>query len=114
MEQAVSNELPEDIAKRRVRGLVTYISPFRIVEFEGLKPWTTSMEDIGTLSWDYVALHQIMGGIDVGLPTPYYLVVARDGALFLPPIDGLRSDQEVVKFYNRCLAALLIGGIYCE
>ena len=72
------------------------------------------MEDIGTLSWDYVALHRIIGGIDVGLPNPFYLVVARDGALFLPPIEGLRSDQEVVKFYNRCLAALLIGGIYCE
>jgi len=42
------------------------------------------------------------------------LVVARDGGLALPPIEGLRSDQAAVEFFNRCLAALLIGGVYCE
>jgi len=54
------------------------------------------------------------GGLDVGLPAPYHLVVARDGALALPPIDGLRSDQALVEYFNRCLAALLLGGVYCE
>src|SRR6185437_17026053 len=39
---------------------------------------------------------------------------SRDGALALPPISHLRADQAAVEFFNRCLAGLLIGGVYCE
>jgi hypothetical protein len=44
----------------------------------------------------------------------YHLVVTRDGALALPPIERLRVDHATVEFFNRCLAGLLIGGVYCE
>ncbi len=54
------------------------------------------------------------GGLDVGLAPPYHLVVSRDGALALPPVPELRSDQAAIECLNRCLAALLLGGIYCE
>jgi hypothetical protein len=42
------------------------------------------------------------------------MLIGRDGALALPPIPELRSDQQAVEFFNRCLASLLLGGVYCE
>ena len=73
-----------------------------------------TIEQVNRQSWDYVALHEVIGGVDVGLKSPYHMVVARDGALALPPLPELRSDQAAVEFFNRCLAALLLGGVYCE
>ena len=52
--------------------------------------------------------------LDVGLDAPYHLVVTRDGALALPPIESLQVDHATVEFFNRCLAGFLIGGVYCE
>lgn len=103
----------DELTKRRVPCLIAYLHPFRIVEAQALTPWSATIDQINTRTWDYVALHEMAGGIDVGLPPPFHLVIARDGALALPP-DGLGSDQAAVEFFNRCLAALLIGGIYCE
>jgi len=105
----------DDLAKRRVPSLITYLSPFRIVEKDETTPrWTATIEQVNRREWDYVSLHEIVGGLDVGLPAPYHMVVARDGALGLPPLPELRSDQAAVEFFNRCLGALLLGGIYCE
>lgn len=110
----MTDELSPEIAKRRVPCLIAYLDPFRIVEIDTRAPWQVSIEDVNTLNWDYVKLHEIVGGIDVGLQAPYYLVVARDGALALPPIKELQADHASVEFFNRCLAGLLIGGVYCE
>jgi hypothetical protein len=104
----------EDLAKRRVPCMIGYLHPFRIVEAETLEPWNCTIEQVNAKAWDYAALHEMAGGLDVGLPAPYHLVIARDGALALPPIPELRSDQAAVEYLNRCLAALLLGGIYCE
>lgn len=103
-----------DLAKRRVPCLITYLHPFRMIESDALSPWSATIKQVNSRSWDYTALHELAGGIDVDLPKPYHLVLARDGALALPPIDHLRSDQSAVEFFNRCLAGLLVGGIYCE
>lgn len=65
-------------------------------------------------NWDYVALHEVVGGVEVGLHPPYHMVIARDGALALPPLPELKSDQVVVEYFSRYLAALLLGGVYCE
>jgi hypothetical protein len=86
---------------RRVPALVTYLEPFRII----LGPedhWQCSIEDVNSANWNYVQLHQLVGGVDVGLPPPYNLVMSSDGALALPPIDKLRGDQEAVEFFNKC------------
>lgn len=104
----------ESVARRRVGCFVTYLNPFRLVESEILQPWNATIDQVNSRSWDYAALHEMAGGIKVGLPDPYCLIVARDGALALPPIEGLRSIQEAVEFLNRCLAGLLVGGVYCE
>ena len=107
--------LPEDILKkRRVPCLIAYLHPFRMIEDESVLPWHTSIQQVNKGCWNYVALHELFGGIDVGLAAPYHLVAARDGALALPPIEMFRSDQVAVEFFNRCLAGLLIGGVYCE
>ncbi|MGC1588326.1 MAG: hypothetical protein WA791_21900, partial [Rhodomicrobium sp.] len=105
----------DNLAKRRVPALISYLSPFRIVEKDDApEPWSATIEQVNRQSWDYVALHEVIGGVDVGLKSPYHMVVARDGALALPPLPELRSDQAAVEFFNRCLAALLLGGVYCE
>lgn len=99
---------------RRVAAMITYLHPFRMVESNALDKWSASIDQVNRRDWDYVKLHEIAGGIDVGLPAPYHMLVGRDGALALPPIPELRSDQQAVEFFNRCLAALLLGGIYCS
>lgn len=99
---------------RRIPAMITYLQPFRMVSSASIEAWAASIEQINTYSWDYVKLHEIAGGIDVGLPAPYHMLVGRDGALALPPIPELRNDQNAVEYFNRCLAALLLGGIYCE
>ena len=99
---------------RRVPCLVSFLHPFRIVDAPKSAKWTVSLEQINTGTWDYVALHEIVGGIDVGLESPYHMVVCRDGGLALPPVLDLRKDQAAVEFFNGCLASILLGGIYCE
>lgn len=99
---------------RRIPAMITYLQPFRMVSSPSLEAWSASIEQINMFSWDYVKLHEIAGGINVGLPAPYHMLVGRDGALALPPIPELRNDQNAVEYFNRCLAALLLGGIYCE
>lgn len=99
---------------RRVPALISYMHPFRLVSAPALSPWSATIDMVNRGTWDYVQLHEIVSNIDVGLAPPYHLVVARDGALALPPIPSLRGDQAAVEFFNRCLAALLLGGVYCE
>lgn len=109
-----SAEDGDALARRRVSCLITYLSPFRMIESDELSAWATTIDQVNRHAWDYQALHEMAGGIDVGLPSPFHLIVARDGALALPPIAPLHSDQAATEFFNRCLAALLIGGVYCE
>ena len=108
-EMGTASEMP-----RRVPALITYLSPFRLVDGDETTHWDVTIEQINRRSWDYVQLHEVVGGLDVGLNAPYHMLIARDGAIALPPIQSLRSDQDAVEFFNRCLAALLLGGIYCE
>jgi hypothetical protein len=91
--------------------MMAYLHPFRLVESEGLALWHASIEQIYAHRWDYVAFHELVSGIDVGPEPPYYLVVRRDGALGLPPLDNLRSTKATVEFFHRRLVRLLLGGI---
>jgi hypothetical protein len=108
-----NGERPTEVP-RRIPAMVTYLNPFRMIESKVLDKWETSIEQINAHGWEYEKLHEIAGGIDVGLPAPYHMLIGRDGALALPPIPQLRSDQQAVEFFNRCLAAFLLGGVYCE
>lgn len=110
---AIEND-PEDLTKRRVPCLATFLHPFRIINGPDSPDWNVSIEQINSRTWNYAALHEIVGGIEVGLDAPYHLVVCRDGGLALPPIPALRDERKAVEFFNQCLAAILVGGVYCE
>jgi hypothetical protein len=116
MSQKQQNQITGEIAEvpRRVSALVVYLHPFRIVTGNNADPWKASLNEINDRTWDYVKLHEIAGGVDVGLPPPYHLLIGRDGAVALPPIPELRNDQRAVEYFNRCFAALLLGGVFCE
>jgi hypothetical protein len=107
-------DIKEILARRVFHGTAIYLSPFRLIDFSGCEPLKYTMQELSSYDWDYVALHRISGGIDIGLPEPYYMLVARDGALFLPRIECTKTDQLTVGVFNRCLSALLLGGVYCE
>lgn len=102
------------LARRRVPCMVSYISPFRIVNASESPPWNLDINVVNSGSWDYTELHRLVGGVDVGLPNPYHMVVSRDGAVGLPALPNLLEAQAAVEFINRCFAALLLGGVYCE
>ncbi len=94
--------------------MVSFLNPFRLLNGSELQPWTVTIEDVNSHSWDYTALHELVGGVDVGLPEPYNMVFSRDGCVALPQLPRLRNDLEAVEFFNRCFAAMLLGGVYCE
>lgn len=113
-DKAFTKEEIDKIRRRRVPCLGTFIHPFRIVNNSETAEWDTSIEEVNSASWDYVALHEMVGGVDVGLEAPYHLVVCRDGGIAVPPIKELRDETAAVAFFNQTLAALLLGGVYCE
>jgi hypothetical protein len=43
-----------------------------------------TIDDVNKRRWDYAELHRLAGGVDVGMPSPYHMVVARDGAVANP------------------------------
>ena len=106
--------LPEKLAKRRVPCMAAFISPFRIVNAADSVPWEPTIEDVNKRRWDYAELHRLVGGVDVGLPAPYHMVVARDGAVGLPVMPPTKDIYSATEQFNRCFAALLVGGVYCE
>jgi len=114
MSENVIQSEPKELARRRVPCLATFLHPFRIIDGPDSPEWNVSIEQINSGTWNYAALHEIVGGIEVGLDAPYHLVVCRDGGLALPPIPALRDERKAVEFFNECLAAILVGGIYCE
>ena len=114
MEFIANEEDPEELSKRRVSCIAAYLHPFRIINGPESDAWNVNIEQINSGTWDFAVLHEIVGGIDVGLEAPYNLVVCRDGGLALPPIPELRDELKAVEFFNRCLAAFLVGGVYCE
>lgn len=104
----------EDLAKRRVPCMVAFLRPFRLVEGPNSTKWKLDISAINQRRWDYVELHRMVGGIDIGLPPPFHMAVFRDGALSVPVLPQFRTITASVEFINQSLSALLLGGVYCE
>jgi hypothetical protein len=104
----------EALARRYSGAFVFYLHPFRLIEPGDEETWSASIDEINRHGWDYVGLHEVVGRLDVGLPEPFNLMVARDGAVGLPALAQFASDQAAVQFINQCFGALLLGGVYCE
>jgi hypothetical protein len=111
---AADNDSSGDLAKRRVPCMVAFLRPFRLVNGPHSAKLELDISDINKRRWDYVELHRMVGGIDIGLPPPFHMTVFRDGALGLPVLPQFRTITAGVEFINRSLSALLLGGIYCE
>jgi hypothetical protein len=94
--------------------MAAFISPFRIVSAADSVAWEPTIEDVNKRRWDYAELHRLVGGMDVGLPAPYRMVVARDGAVGLPVLPPTKDIYSATEQFNQCFAALLVGGVYCE
>ena len=77
--------------------MVAYISPFRLVNGPDSPPWVITIEQVNKGGWDYVALHELVGHVDVGLAPPYHMVVARDGAVAFSPQEGGARDIRFVR-----------------
>lgn len=108
-DQDSSQRLP-----RRIPAILTYLKPYRLIGADEDEIWSSSVEQINSRTWDYIKLHEITGGLDVGLKEPFHLVVGFDGALALPPLNLFRETGEAVEFFNRICGSILLGGIYCE
>jgi hypothetical protein len=94
--------------------MAAFISPFRIVNAPGSPQWAPTIDDVNNRRWDHAELHRLAGGVDVGMPSPYHMVVARDGAVGLPVLPPTKDIYSATEQFNRCFAALLVGGVYCE
>ncbi|WP_230548647.1 hypothetical protein [Reyranella aquatilis] len=104
----------DELYRRRVPCMIAFLRPFRIIDGPTSPAWEPTIEQINSRTWDYVELHRMVAQIDVGLPPPYNLAVARDGAFALPALPELRKGVDAAEFFNQHFAALLLGGIYCE
>lgn len=107
-------DVPDELARRRVPCMIAFLQPFRLVDGPAASRWKATISHVNRRNWDYVELHKMVGGIDVGLTPPFHMVVFRDGAIALPVLPDRRTVTESVEFINRNFSALLLGGIYCE
>ena len=57
-------------------------NPFRIIARE-IDKWNPSLDEINTLSYDYVKLNRNSTALDVNIK-PFSLIVGFDGSLILP------------------------------
>lgn len=83
-------------------------APFRIITRESDK-WNPSLEEINTLSYDYVKLNRNSTCLDVGI-SPLSLIIGFDGSLILPCIKPYNTKEGSVYLFNRILGILLLGG----
>ncbi|MEO3691000.1 hypothetical protein [Roseateles paludis] len=87
--------------------------PLRFVARGPLDQWAPTLEEINSREYDYVKLHRMSTYVDVGI-APYSMGVCFDGTLVLPATPALRERESSLALFNRTLAELLVGGIYCE
>lgn len=87
--------------------------PFRLVLRDGSDSWQPSLEDINSLSYDYVKLHRVSTYMDVGI-LPFGLGICFDGTLLLPIIKQFRDWNKALTIFNKTLGELLLGGLFCE
>ena len=89
--------------------MAAFISPFRIVSAADSVPWEPTIEDVNKRRWDYVELHRLVGGVDVGLPAPYHMVVARDRGGRTCGAGATKDIYSATEQFNRCFAAFLVA-----
>ena len=87
-------------------------SPFRLV-LRNEDIWQPTLEEINSISYNYVKLSRLSTFIDVGI-APFSLGIGFDGSLVLPAIPEFQSRDTAIAKFNETLGILVLGGIYCE
>ena len=95
-------------------GILTYTRPFRLVLRDEYDVWNPSIDDINNETYDYVKLHRISTGLDIGLPPPLNLLICFDGSFVLPAIKEFISHENAVAKFNQVLGEIVLGGVYFE
>ena len=87
-------------------------APFRLV-LRDTDKWSPTLNEINTLSYDYVKLNRNSTNVDIGIQ-PYSLIIGFDGSLVLPYMPPFNKIETAVNLFNRFLGELLLGGIFSE
>jgi hypothetical protein len=99
--------------KDSVPVITANFSPLRFVLRSEDDLWAPTLDQINNRDYDYVKLHRMSTFFDVGI-APYSLGVCFDGTLVLPAISKFHDRSHALAQFNRTLAELLLGGVYCE
>lgn len=98
---------------QKVPIVVANFAPLRFVLRNKKDTCNPSIEQINSRTYDYVKLHRLSTFFDVGI-RPFSLGVCFDGTLVLPSLPKFQEREKAMALFNRTLAELLIGGVYCE
>lgn len=97
---------------KHVPVIIGNYAPFRLV-LRDTDTWSPSLEEINTMSYDYVKLSRLSCFIDVGI-APYTLGIGFDGSLVLPALPEYKTREDALSKFNETLGILLLGGVYSE
>jgi hypothetical protein len=89
-------------------------SPFRIVSAADSVPWKPTIEDVNKRRWDYAELHGLVAGVESASPRCITWSWRETAAAGLPVLAPTKDIYSATEQFNRCFAAFLVGGVYCE
>lgn len=99
--------------EKTVSIITANFNPIRFVQRDDSDIWNPTLEQINARDYDYVKLHRLSTYFDVGI-APFSMGVCFDGTLVLPLIQKFHDTSKAFTLFNKTLAELLIGGVYCE
>lgn len=101
----------EDI--RSNPGWVTYLSPFRFVVPDGEDPWSVSLDEINSNTYDHGKLCLIIDRLPTPLGPNLPMILCYDGGLAVPRTGLFYDKENAVEFFNITFCNLFLGGVLC-
>lgn len=93
---------------------VTYLIPFQVIRPDQAPPYSVSLDQINTNTYQ----HGVLSEVVITIPEPQFeqlpLLVCFDGGLALPVIAPYDRIENAINRFNRVLCALLLDGIEVE
>lgn len=93
---------------------VTYLHPFTVVRPDSEPDFTVPLDQINANSYNHGKLCEVVTTLPLDALSPLAVLVCFDGALAIPRIRLLGTEDSVLNHFNRILCALLLGGVLCE
>jgi hypothetical protein len=92
--------------------VIAFPRPFRLIQFDKNDKWSPTLKDINENTYDYVKLHKVITGLDIGLEKPFSLLFNVDSALVLPALPAYRDPQQSLVKFNEVLGLMTLGGTF--